>query len=45
MPNPAFGPGRSIPLVERDPVAFWKVVSVLLALVALLLAFLLFEPS
>jgi serine/threonine protein phosphatase PrpC len=44
-PNPAIGPGRSIPLVERDPVAFWKVVSVLLALVVLILAFLLLEPS
>ena len=42
-PNPAFRT-RSVPLAERDPVAFWKGVSALLTLVILLLAYLLLEP-
>lgn len=42
-PNPGLRPSGSIPLVERDPVTFWKVVSVLLALAVMLLAFLLLE--
>lgn len=40
VPNPAFQVERGAPLLERDPVKFWKGVSLLLALavVALLLA-------
>lgn len=41
-PNPAFRT-RSVPLAERDPVAFWKGVSALLALVILVLSYLLLE--
>lgn len=45
QPNPAFVPGRQTPLVERDPAAFWKAVSGLLALAVLILGLLLLAPQ
>lgn len=44
-PNSAFRAGGSTPLVERDPVAFWKVVSVLLALAITFLVYLLLQQA
>ena len=34
-PNPAFSDTRTVPLLERDPLLFWKAVSLILALVVL----------
>lgn len=36
-PNPAFVNMTRLPLVERDPLVFWKSVSFILAIVVLLL--------
>ena len=36
-PNPAFSAARMVPLVERDPLLFWKTLSLILALALLFL--------
>jgi serine/threonine protein kinase len=37
QPDPALAPSRPAPLIERDPVVFWKSLSLLLALLCLVL--------
>ncbi len=45
-PNPALGDTRRVPLIERDPLVFWKGLSLLLAVaVVVLLAMLVLRPG
>ncbi len=46
QPNPALGDTRRVPLIERDPLVFWKGLSLLLAVtVVVLLATLVLRPG
>ncbi len=42
-PNPNFKPKEMVPLIERDPIGFWKGLAVILAIINLILLYLLYN--